>query len=201
MTTVLVIGGTGTMGRPVVRQIAARADSDVVVLTRDPNSDRAQTLRAAGNVRLVRGDSGDFASLEPLMAGVDQVFAHTDFFATASPRAEYEQGVALLEAARTAGVDRFVWSSLDSAVTLTDGRIPVPHYDAKAAVEASIGLRRSEEMMQNDLDGWYSSHVAVLVTAPYVENLLGGMAPRAGVLPDGREGVTFSLPLGSGRWR
>lgn len=189
------------MGGPVVRRLAARTDTEVVVLTRDRDSERARAvLETDGRVRLVEGDAGDPAALETVMAGVDEVFANTDFFSSASPVTEYHQGLMLLETARTAGVDRFVWSSLDNAATLTDGRIPVPHYDAKAAVEGFIGLRRSEEMMQGEEQGWYSHHVAVLVTAPYFENLQGAMGPQPGTLPDGREGVTFTIPLGQGRW-
>ena len=200
MTKVLVIGGTGTMGAPVVQRLAARSGSEVAVLTRDPGSDRARALLSAGSVHLVRGDVDDAAALGAAMAGVDEVFANTDFFSTSSPAREHEQGLGLLTAAERAGVDRFVWSSLDAAATLTDGRIPVPHYDAKAAVEAHIGLRRAEEFMRQDPDGWYSRHVAVLVTAPYFENMSSALAPRRGVLPDGRDGLVVTLPLGEGRW-
>ena len=200
MTKTLVIGGTGSMGSSVVRRLAARSGSEVAVLTRDPGSERARALLPAGAVHLVRGDVDDAAALEAAMAGVDEVFANTDFFSTASPAREHEQGLQVLAAAERAGVDRFVWSSLDAAATLTEGRIPVPHYDAKAAVEAHIGLRRSEEFMRQDPDGWYSRHVAVLVTAPYFENLSSALAPRRGALPDGRDGLVVTLPLGNGRW-
>ena len=200
MTKVMVIGGTGVMGVPVARRLAARSGSEVTVLTRNPDSERAKALLSAGVVHLLGGDVDDVAGLEAAMVGVDEVFANTDFFSTASPAREHEQGVRLLAAAEQAGVSRFVWSSLDSAATLTDGQIPVPHYDAKAAVEAHINLRRSEEMMRQESDGWYSRHVAVLVTAPYFENFLTALAPRASVLPDGRDGSVFSLPLGAGRY-
>lgn len=200
MTTVLVIGGTGAMGTPVVRRLAARPGTELTVLTRDPDGDRAQALTSLGDVRLARGDVDDVPSLDAALAGVDEVFCNTDFFATASPAREHEQGLSILAAAERAGVDKFVWSSLDSAATLTDGRIPVPHYDAKAAVEAHIGLRRAEEMMRQDDDGWYSHHVAVLVTGPYFENFQFRMAPQVGPLPDGREGVLFTIPMGTGKY-
>ncbi|MDJ1133041.1 NmrA/HSCARG family protein [Streptomyces iconiensis] len=201
-TTALVIGGTGVMGARVVRTLAARSGDVVRVLTRNPSSERARALvgDTPGDVRLVRGDLDDEESLKAAFHGVDQVFCNTDFFATASPEGEYAQGLRALRAAREAGVDRFVWSSLDNAAVLTDGRIPVPHYDAKAAVEARIALHRSEEAMRQEPDGWYSRHVAVLVTAPYFENLYD-LAPRRTRLPDGRDGLRFGLPLGeAGRW-
>ena len=76
----------------------------------------------------------------------------------------------------------------------------MPHFDAKAAVAAWIGLRRSEEMMQRVTDGWFREHVSVLTTAPYFENLVSRFAPRFEQLPDGRQGYLFSLPLGEGRY-
>jgi hypothetical protein len=72
------------------------------------------------------------------MRGVDRVFADTNFFAAADVLTEYRQGADLLAAAREAGVDRFIRSSLDAAATLTGGANPVPHYDTKAAVAAHI---------------------------------------------------------------
>ncbi|MTD58914.1 NmrA/HSCARG family protein [Amycolatopsis pithecellobii] len=202
MTSVLVIGGTGAMGSAVVRNLVATTDKAVTVLTRDPSSARAQALRSsgAGRVTLQQGDIDDQSSLAAAMKDVDEVFCNTDFFSTLSPRAEYEQGVRLLHAAEQAGVGKFVWSSLDYAATLTDGKITVPHYDGKAAVESYIGLRRSEEMMAKRTDGWYSKNVAVLVTAPYFENFQYRLAPLREQLPDGRDGVVFAIPLGDGKY-
>ena len=128
------------------------------------------------------------------------MFANTDFFSSRSVLTEYEQGLSLLRAARDAGVDRFVWSSLDNAVQLTGGAIEVPHFDSKAAVAGWIGLQRSAEMMRRDPDGWYREHVSIITTSPYFENLLLRMAPRRGELPDGRRGYLFSLPLGDGHY-
>jgi hypothetical protein len=134
--------------------------------------------------------------LDRALASADAVFANTDFFATGSVRAEYAQGVALLEAARRSGVDRFVWSSLDAAAALTGGTVPVPHYDSKAAVAAHINMMRADEAMRREDDGWYSAHVSILTTAPYMENLPHSLPPA----PDGRGGLTFALALGDGRW-
>jgi uncharacterized protein YbjT (DUF2867 family) len=203
MTTSLVIGGTGAMGSRIVRRLAARADNSIVVFTRDPSSERARALVAelGDQVRLVQGDLDDPPSLQRAVAGVDEVFANTDFESSLSATREYEQGLAVLRAAQEAGVERLVWSSLDNAAVLTDGRTPVPHLDGKAAVGAWIALQRSEEMMRQEADGWYSRHVAVLVTITYFENLQSRIGPRPGTLPDGREGRLFALPLGeAGRW-
>ncbi|HWS38274.1 MAG TPA: NmrA family NAD(P)-binding protein [Actinoplanes sp.] len=194
--TVLVVGGTGAMGSSVVRRLLATSDDLLVVPTRDPDSPRSVRLAelGAGRVTLFSG-ALDAAA----MSGIDRVFANTNFFAAADVLTEYRQGIDLLEAARAAGVDRFVWSSLDAAATLTGGTNPVPHYDTKAAVAAHINLMRAHEMMRQEEDGWYTEHVSVLVTAPYFENLYL-LAPQEGPLPDGRDGLLFSLALGDGRW-
>ncbi|MFG3280742.1 NmrA family NAD(P)-binding protein [Streptomyces sp. NPDC048111] len=193
MTRILVVGGTGAMGRRVVQRLLATSDATLTVPTRHPGSAHAAALTAMapGRVRLVRSDP---AAVERLMGQADRVFANTDFFATGSAVGEYRQGLRLLAAAERAGVERFIWSSLDSAVSLTGH--PVPHFDSKAAVAAHIGLMRSEEMLRKETDGWYTEHVSVLTTAPYFENLRDRLAPR----PDGRGGLTFRLPLGAARY-
>ncbi|WP_328608961.1 NmrA family NAD(P)-binding protein [Amycolatopsis sp. NBC_00345] len=196
MNRILVVGGTGAMGRRVVHRLLTTSGNDtatVIVPTRDPESAHATELAATapGRIELLRSDLAD---IDALVEKTDTVFANTDFFATGSAVGEYRQGLALLAAAHRAGVERFIWSSLDSAVTLTGH--PVPHFDSKAAVAAHIGLMRSEEMLRQEPDGWYTNHVSVLTTAPYFENLRDRLAPR----PDGRGGLTFELPLGAARY-
>ncbi|MCX5387589.1 NmrA family NAD(P)-binding protein [Streptomyces sp. NBC_00083] len=193
MTRVLVVGGTGAMGSRVVQHLLATTDATLAVPTRHPESAHATELAATApdRVRLVRSDPED---LDVLLGQADRVFANTDFFATGSAVGEYRQGLHLLAAAERAGVDRFIWSSLDSAVSLT-GR-PVPHFDSKGAVASHIGLMRSEEMLRKETDGWYTDHVSVLTTAPYFENLRDRLAPG----PDGHGGLTFRLPLGAARY-
>jgi len=200
--TVLVIGATGAMGRPVVRALLSDSDRTVRVFTRDPESRQARALVEAGQGRVttVTGSVDDDASLAGAMDGVTGVFCNTDFFSTGSPMKEYDQGLRVLRMAQAARVEHFVWSSLDNAAGMTDGRIPVPHYDAKAAVEAWIGLMRSDEFMRQDADGWFSRHVTVLVTGPYFENLQSFAVPQPGTLADGRTGMVFNIPLGVGRW-
>ncbi|MEV0405489.1 NmrA/HSCARG family protein [Actinoallomurus sp. NPDC050550] len=202
MGDTLVIGGTGAMGRRVVSRLLESPDATVAVLTRDPRSERATDLlaRGGGRVRMLQGHLDDPGSIHAAVSDVDQVFCNTDFFSSGSVLGEHRQGITVLEAAKAAGVERFIWSSLDSAVTLTNGAIPVPHYDAKAAVAAHINLLRSEEMMREEKDGWYSEHVSILTTSPYFENLRVRLAPGRGPLPDGRSGLLFSLPLGTGKY-
>lgn len=204
-STILVIGATGAMGRPVVSRLLADEENNwrIRAFTRNPESSHAQKLLEMGKegrVELFKGDINDPASIAAAMSGVYGVFCNTNFWESCTVSAEREQGLRALEAARIAGVQHFVYSSLDSFVTLSHGRIPVPHFDAKAAVEHEINWRRSEEFMLQEDDGWYSKHVTVLVTLPYIENVKQFAVPEQGTLSDGREGVIFRLPLADAPW-
>lgn len=56
MTHVLVVGGTGAMGRHVIRRLLATTDATLTVPTRHPESAHATELAATApdRVRLVR---------------------------------------------------------------------------------------------------------------------------------------------------
>src|SRR4051812_41357171 len=199
--TILVIGATGAMGRAVVQHLlAAPQDFRVRIFTRDPSSPQAAQLvsEGGGRVQAAAGDLKDAQKLSDALAGVYGVFCNTDFGSAGGVEAEYQLGLSVLTAARAAGVQHFVWSSLDACAALSHGRLPVPHYDSKAAVEHYIDRQRSDEFLRKDKDGFFSRHVSVLVTGPYYENLMTMFKPRPGTLRDGREGVIFAF-AGGGR--
>ena len=204
--TILVIGATGAMGRPIVSRLLADENNNwhIRAFTRNPDSSHAQQLLEMGKqgnrVELFQGDINDPDSVAAAMEGVYGVFCNTNFWESCTVSAEREQGLRSLEAARKAHVQHFVYSSLDSCVTLSHGRLPVPHFDSKAAVEHEINWRRSEEFMGQETDGWYSRHVTVLVTLPYIENVKQFAVPERGKLSDGREGVIFRLPMADAPW-
>lgn len=199
-----VIGATGAMGRPVVAHLLAELpDARVRVVTRNSHSPEARSLvaLAPARVEFVAGSAGDPAVVRAAVAGAHGVFCNTNFFASVSVEAEYYEGVAYLEAARQAGVEHFIWSSLDSMGGLSHGRLPCPHFDAKAAVAAYIDRRRADDYMRRgmpgfDGDAWYLEHTSVLVTLPYIENFKGFFRPYPGKLSDGRDGLIWTVPLG-----
>ncbi|MGW1257543.1 SDR family oxidoreductase [Streptomyces sp. NPDC002513] len=115
MTTILVTGGTGTLGRLVTERL--RADGhEVRVLAR-------HTQPYA--VDLIRGGSG----LEAAVTGVDTVV-----HCASTPRGGDERAAAhLIEAARRAGVAHLVYISIVGV-----DAVPIGYYKAKHAVERQI---------------------------------------------------------------
>ena len=72
---ILVIGGTGTVGRLVLEGIAA-ADFETRALVR--NLDKARALKLA-TVQFVQGDLADPASLAPALEGIEKVVLISSF--------------------------------------------------------------------------------------------------------------------------
>ncbi|WP_084478846.1 NmrA/HSCARG family protein [Nocardia jejuensis] len=112
---VLVTGATGKQGGATARGLLA-AGRSVRALVRDPESAAAQQLTAAG-AELVVGDFDRPDSLVAAVAGVGAVFAVPP--AAFGPdgwdvELEATRGERLLEAARVAGVEQFVFTGVAS---------------------------------------------------------------------------------------
>jgi uncharacterized protein YbjT (DUF2867 family) len=167
--TVLVTGATGQQGGAVSRALLGRGHR-VRALTRHPDGDPARTLAGLG-AEPAHGDFDDAESLRQAFKDVDAAFVMSTHFET-DPATEARQGIAVVEAAREAGVGHVVYSSVASAVDDTG----IPHFDSKAAVEAHLA-------------GLGVPHT-VLAPAGFLENLT---APWT--LPGLREGrYAFALP-------
>jgi uncharacterized protein YbjT (DUF2867 family) len=142
--SILVTGGTGTVGSQVVRELLARK-ADVRVLTRDPG--KAKTLPAG--VAPVEGNLHDVSALGRMFDGVEAVFLVTVVGLT-----EATDGLMAITAARAAGVERIVFLSVHQA----DRAAWLPHFGSKIAVEQALrvsGLKftvlRPNNFFQNDL--------------------------------------------------
>ena len=133
--TTLVTGATGAQGGAVARLLLSHGH-EVRALTRSPDGDAAELLRAAG-ADVVGGDFDDAVTLKAALRGVDAVFAVTTPFGT-DPETEARQGIALVDAA--SDVDHVVFTSAANA----DRSTGVPHFDSKQRIEehlARSGLR------------------------------------------------------------
>jgi uncharacterized protein YbjT (DUF2867 family) len=99
MTKILIVGGTGVVGREVVRSAGAKG-LELRVLAREP--ERARALLGRG-VEIVRGDLDDPASLGAALKGVRMA----SLAAAPAPSLPAHEGN-FIEAARAAGVERIV---------------------------------------------------------------------------------------------
>jgi uncharacterized protein YbjT (DUF2867 family) len=130
MTTILVTGAGGRIGRPLALRLLAGRHR-VRAGVRDPGSRAAAELARLG-AELVRADFDDGASLEAAARGVDVVVgagtAHR-----AGPDGERRHGIALAQAAASAGV-ALVYVSGAGAERPTG----VPVLESKRAVERRI---------------------------------------------------------------
>jgi uncharacterized protein YbjT (DUF2867 family) len=128
---VLVSGATGRQGGSVVRHMLPQGWK-LRALVRDPATGAARALAEQG-IEVVRGDLEDPASLERAVRGAYGVYSVQDFW-TVGARREVQQGKNLADAARKAGVEHFVYSSVGGA----ERNSRIDHWDSKWEVEQHI---------------------------------------------------------------
>jgi NADH dehydrogenase len=133
----LVVGSTGVVGLEICRLLASQGETIRALVRRSSRQDRVDSLRALG-VELVTGDLTDPPSLAVACSGVDVVFSTATAITSQQPgdslaRVDQDGQKALVDAARAAGVKRFVFIS---ALNMQGG---YPLADAKQAVEAHLG--------------------------------------------------------------
>ena len=186
---IAVIGATGAQGGGMVRAIQADKSGSFAAraITRNPNAEKAQALRAAG-VEVVGADIDKPETLGKAFAGAYGAFCVTNFWEHFSAEREVTQARNMAQAAKTAGLQHVIWSTLEDTrkwVPLEDNRMPtlqgkykVPHFDGKG--EADHFFR--------DL----GVPTTFLLTAFYWENLIYfGAGPQRG--PDGTLAITFPM--------
>ena len=131
---ILVVGATGTLGGMVTRRLLEKGRT-VRILVR-PNSDAGE-LEAAG-AEPITGDLRDRASLDAACRGVDAVVTTANSAARGggdNPQTvDLEGNRNLVEAARGAGVKRFVFVSALGV----DPDSPVPFFAAKGMTERTL---------------------------------------------------------------
>lgn len=84
----------------------------------------------------MQADLNDKPSLVKAMTGAAAVFTMTNYWEKMDMELEIQQGKNLADAAKEAGVNHYIWSSLLNVNKLTNGKLPhVYHFDSKALVE------------------------------------------------------------------
>ena len=129
---ILVTGATGKQGGAVARSLLDRG-FQVRALTRNPQKPEAQALADQG-AEVVQGDMEDRSSMDQVLVdGIYGVFSVQNFWETGYDR-EVQQGKTVADAAKAAGVEHFVYSSVGSAHRQTG----IPHFESKWEIEEHV---------------------------------------------------------------
>jgi uncharacterized protein YbjT (DUF2867 family) len=139
---IAIAGGSGFIGRAIVRRLASIPGLIVRVLTRDPEKARVR-LAVEGKVDFVAADVNDPARLATAIAGADTIVNAVQFdgypIEQASRgltfnRVDYGGTVALIAAAKATGVANFIYISGAAA----DERSSNPAFRAKGRAERAL---------------------------------------------------------------
>ena len=187
---IAIVGATGAQGGGLVRAILGDPNGGFTAraITRDVNSEKAKALAKLG-AEVVAADVDDLESLKRAFQSAYGAYCVTFYWAHFSPEKELAEATAMAQAAKAAGVEHVIWSTLEDTrrwVPLGDDRMPtlmgkykVPHFDAKGEANhffTDLGLP-----------------VTLLQTSFYWDNFIGfGMGPKKG--PDGV--LAFTMPMG-----
>ncbi len=130
---IAVTGATGQQGGVVARKLLADG-WQVRALTRDVNKPAAQELKALG-AELVAGDLDNRAELDAAFKGAYGVFSVQNFWLpNVGFEGEIKQGKAVADAAKAAGVQHLVYSSVGSA----HRGMGQKHFESKWIIEQYI---------------------------------------------------------------
>jgi len=140
--SILVTGGTGTVGSAVVKELTGKG-AEVKVLTRDPAK-----LKAAPGVTPVQGNLLEPATVRRVFDGVDSVFLLNPVSQT-----EASEALFAITGMRAAKVKRVVYLSVHHA----EQAGWLPHFGSKVGVEAALKVSglpftvlRPNNFYQND---------------------------------------------------
>ncbi len=186
---IAVVGATGAQGGGLIRAILNDPEGEFIprAITRNKNSDKAKELEELG-VEVVEANVDDKESLINAFAGAYGAYCVTFFWDHFSPDREKQQAKNQADAAKEAGINHVIWSTLEDTrklIPLDDERMPtlqgkykVPHFDAKG---------ESNTYFENS-----GIPYTLLNTSFYWENFIYfGLGPQKG--PDGKYAITFPM--------
>ena len=170
---IAVFGATGLQGGGVIRALQATGHLTVRALTRNPDKHRDLADE------VVEGDLDRPETLKAALAGAHGVFLVTNFWQPGTD--ERKQALAAIGAAKEAGVQHFIWSTLPNVEAISRGKLDVPHFTGKARIDSIV----REAGFAN---------TTFVIPPFYYQNLTGVMAPQKQA--DGTVG--WALPLDPG---
>jgi uncharacterized protein YbjT (DUF2867 family) len=171
---IAVVGATGLQGGAVVRALQVSGQFKVRALTRNPE----KHPQLADEV--VLADLNRPETLKAAFAGAYGVFLVTNAWEPGTD--ERKQALAAVHAAKDAGVQHFIWSTLPNVETISRGKLDVAHFTDKALSDRIVS------------EAGFAHHTFVIAPFFY-QNLLAVMAPQKQA--DGTAG--WALPLDPGK--
>ena len=167
---IAVFGATGNQGAGVVRALKANGQFSVRALTRDPGKYKG----VADEV--VAADLERPETLAEALKGAHGVFLVTNFWQEGTD--EIKQATAAIQAAKAAGVNHLIWSTLPDVEAISGGKFNLPQFTGKAKVDSIVK------------DAGFPRYTFVVPPA-YYQNFSGQFGPQK--QPDGSFG--WVLPI------
>ena len=168
---IAVIGASGRQGGGVVRALQASGRFHVRAVTRDPVKHKGLADE------VVAADLNRPETLHDAFKGAHGVFAVTNAWEPGGAD-EIAQGTAAIDAAKRAGVEHFIWSTLPNVQEVSDGKYDVPHFTNKALLDAAVAAA-----------GF--SYYSFVIAPSFYQNLLGQGGPK--LQKDGALGWTLPI--------
>jgi uncharacterized protein YbjT (DUF2867 family) len=154
---IAVFGATGNQGAGVVRALKASGQFKVRALTRDPGKHQGLADE------VVAADLDRPETLAAALEGAHGVFLVTNFWQEGTD--EIKQATTAVQAAKAAGVNHLIWSTLPNVEAISGGKIHVPQFTGKAKVDSIVK------------DAGFPRHTFVIAPC-YYQNFTEGVAPQ-----------------------
>ncbi|WP_333574034.1 NmrA/HSCARG family protein [Sphingomonas sp.] len=167
---IAVFGATGQQGGGVVRALKARGAFAVRAVTRDASKYDGPADQ------VVQADLDRPDTLVEALKGAHGVFLVTNYWQEGTD--ELQQATAAIDAAKAAGVDHFIWSTLPNVEAISGGKYKLPQFSGKAKIDAVV--KRA---------GF--PHHSFVVPPAYYQNFSGQFGPQP--QQDGTLGWTLPI--------
>src|SRR6267154_1406514 len=154
---IAVFGATGQQGGGVVRALQASGQFKVRALSRNPGKHRELADEA------VEADLSRPETLKAALEGAHGVFLVTNFREAGTD--EFKQATVAVRAAKDAGIQHFILSTLPDVEKISGGKFDVPHFTGKAS---------SDRIVE---EAGFAYHTFVIAPFFY-QNLVGPLAPQ-----------------------
>ncbi|TRB03213.1 NmrA/HSCARG family protein [Agrobacterium tumefaciens] len=155
--TIAVFGATGHQGAGVVRALKANGQFKVRALTRQPD-----TYQGPAD-EVIAADMDRPETLAAALAGAHGVFLVTNYWQDGTD--EMKQATSAIDAAKAAGVDHMVWSTLPNVEAISGGKISLPQFTGKAKIDLIV-----------EAAGF--THHTFVVPPAYYQNFSGPVRPQ-----------------------